>query len=621
MPGKVSNKMLLRLSLVALLLLQLGWSAHAQDEETIEVEEGTEEAEQPEEVKPLYSPPTATGETFFTDHFTSEESFKQKWVLSEAKKEGVAEDIAKYDGKWAVEEPEEQAMSGDLGLVLKSRAKHHAVAAKLDKPFKFDGKPLVVQYEVRFQKGMECGGAYIKLLSDVPGLDLKNFQDKTGYTIMFGPDKCGVDTKLHFIFRHKNPNNGTYEEKHAKKPTMDLVNVFTDKQTHLFTLIVNPDNSFELLVDQTLVNSGSLLHDVSPPVNPPQEIEDPDDSKPEDWDEREKIPDPDATKPEDWNEDAPRKIVDPDATKPSGWLDDEEEFVPDPNAVKPEDWDDEMDGEWEAPQIENPKCEAAPGCGEWSPPMIDNPEYKGKWKAPMIANPNYKGIWKPRMIPNPEYFEDLSPYAMTPIGAIGLELWSMTEDVLFDNFIITNEKTVADDWAKASWKLKSHEEAREKAAQSFIESVVFAAYERPWLWVVYIMVVAIPVILFIHFCCPATMPKKKAAHPKKTDAISPDDKVPKKKADLNAKPAELGQGDAMAEEDQEEAAADEEAEGEAVEEEEEAEEKGEEQEAPEEDQEERKPSKADLEATEQPEALAEEGSPRTSARKRKVRKD
>lgn len=65
--------------------------------------------------------------------------------------------------------------------------------------------------------------------------------------------------------------------------------------------VLNPDNSFEVLVDQTVVNSGSLLTDVTPPVNPPAEIEDPDDSKPEDWDERPKIQDPSATKPEDWS--------------------------------------------------------------------------------------------------------------------------------------------------------------------------------------------------------------------------------------------------------------------------------------------------------------------------------
>ena len=44
-----------------------------------------------------------------------------------------------------------------------------------------------------------------------------------------------------------------------------------------------------------VVNSGNLLEDMTPPVNPPEEIDDPNDSKPADWDEREKIPDPDAT--------------------------------------------------------------------------------------------------------------------------------------------------------------------------------------------------------------------------------------------------------------------------------------------------------------------------------------
>lgn len=57
-------------------------------------------------------------------------------------------------------------------------------------------------------------------------------------------------------------------------------------------------------MDQSVVNSGNLLHDMTPPVNPSREIEDPEDRKPEDWDERPKIPDPDAVKPDDWDEDA-----------------------------------------------------------------------------------------------------------------------------------------------------------------------------------------------------------------------------------------------------------------------------------------------------------------------------
>lgn len=146
--------------------------------------------------------------------------------------------------------------------------------------------------------------------------------------------------------------------------------------------------------------------------------------------------------------------------------------------------DEEMDGEWEAPQIPNPACETAPGCGKWKRPMINNLEYKGKWKAPLVDNPNYqvswseldflglrfqaasfetsqkrsfrsrKGAWKPRKISNPDYFEDLQPFKMTPIKALGLELWSMTSDIYFDNFIVTSQKEVADRWASDSWGLK-----------------------------------------------------------------------------------------------------------------------------------------------------------------------
>lgn len=64
--------------------------------------------------------------------------------------------------------------------------------------------------------------------------------------------------------------------------------------------VLNPDNSYEMFVDQSSVSQGSLLQDVVPPVNPLKEIDDPTDSKPQDWDERAKIPDPEAVKPDDW---------------------------------------------------------------------------------------------------------------------------------------------------------------------------------------------------------------------------------------------------------------------------------------------------------------------------------
>ena len=122
------------------------------------------------------------------------------------------------------------------------------------------------------------------------------------------------------------------------------------------TLVVRHVNAFDILIDKKMISTGNLLSDLTPPLNSEKEIDDCADSKPDDWDEREKIPDPAATKPDNWDEEAPKKIVDESAVKPSTWLDDEPEHIPDPDAEKPTDWDSEEDGDWEAPLIPNPKC-------------------------------------------------------------------------------------------------------------------------------------------------------------------------------------------------------------------------------------------------------------------------
>ena len=108
-----------------------------------------------------------------------------------------------------------------------------------------------------------------------------------------------------------------------------------------------------------------------------------------------------------------------------------------------------------APKVDNEKCKEGPGCGKWTPPMIDNPKYKGKWRAPMIPNPKYQGKWEPRKIPNPEYFDETNPFSkLTTFSSIGLELWSMTENIYFDNFLITNDEAAATSFAKESWEVK-----------------------------------------------------------------------------------------------------------------------------------------------------------------------
>ncbi|GES60936.1 calnexin precursor [Aspergillus terreus] len=426
--------------------------AHAEEADT-----------QPDATTSLAEKPTFTPTTLkapFLEQFTDD--WQTRWTPSHAKKEdSTSEEDWAYVGEWAVEEPTVlKGMEGDKGLVVKNPAAHHAISAKFPKKIDNKGKTLVVQYEVKPQNSLVCGGAYMKLLQDNKKLHAEEFSNASPYVIMFGPDKCGATNKVHFIFRHKNPKTGEYEEKHLKAPPAAR----TNKVTSLYTLIVRPDQSFQILIDGEAVKNGTLLEDFNPPVNPEKEIDDPKDSKPSDWVDEAKIPDPEATKPEDWDEEAPYEIVDEEATMPEDWLEEEPTSIPDPEAEKPEDWDDEEDGDWIPPTVPNPKCADVSGCGPWSPPMKKNPAYKGKWSAPLIDNPAYKGPWKPRKIANPNYFEDKTPANFEPMGAIGFEIWTMQNDILFDNIYIGHSVEDAEKLRKETFDVKHPVELAEEEA-------------------------------------------------------------------------------------------------------------------------------------------------------------
>jgi len=211
---------------------------------------------------------------------------------------------------------------------------------------------------------------------------------------MFGPDICGTSTKkVHVIFNYNDKNLLTKKN----------INCETDQLTHVYTLIVHPDNTYQVNIDGEKKESGSLYDDWD--FLPPKMIKDPDVSKPADWIDDAMIDDPNDVKPADYDK-VPKQIPDPDAEKPA-------------------DWDDEADGEWEAPQIDNPEFK-----GEWKPKRIPNPEYKGKWVHPEIANP--------------DYVDDKELYDYDDIGAVGIELWQVKAGTLFDNIIVTDSIAEAD---------------------------------------------------------------------------------------------------------------------------------------------------------------------------------
>ncbi|EOR01850.1 Calnexin-like protein [Wallemia ichthyophaga EXF-994] len=348
----------------------------------------------------------------------------------------------------------------DTGLVAADKATHYSIHSPLSPAIHptHQNTPFLLQYQVKLQDGLDCGGAYIKLFSENIH---SHITPDTPYSIMFGPDKCGFTNKVHFIFTHLNPITGEYTQHHLTQPPP----IKQSKTSSLYTLSIHPDNSFHIFINGDKARSGSLLTDFDPPVNPPHLIHDPHDSKPGNWVEHAVIPDPSATKPDDWDESQPPYIPDPHSPKPENWRQDLPTFIPDPAITQPQDWNEEEDGEFVPPLIPNPDCENLSGCGTYTPPNIPNPLYKGPWTPPSIVNPDYKGPWSPRKIENPDYFLDNHPHALPPVYAVGFEIWSMSAGILFDNIFIGDDERELAEFTKATYAItKPIEEAREREA-------------------------------------------------------------------------------------------------------------------------------------------------------------
>ena len=69
-----------------------------------------------------------------------------------------------------------------------------------------------------------------------------------------------------------------------------------DELTHLYTLIVKSDNTYEVRIDNEKSESGELEKDWD--FLPPKKIKDPEAKKPDDWVDDAKIPDPEDKKPD-----------------------------------------------------------------------------------------------------------------------------------------------------------------------------------------------------------------------------------------------------------------------------------------------------------------------------------
>merc|ERR1712032_1485066 len=287
--------------------------------------------------------------------------------------------------------------------------KFFGISAAFDS-FSNEGKELIVQYQAKYEKDIECGGGYVKIGPKIA--DATSFGDPTPYNIMFGPDKCGYTKRTHLIFSYKGKNVLKKSDLAYKQEG--------EGTSHVYRLILRPDNTVRVEIGEEKIYDGSIKDDWE--VLKPKEIADPADKKPDDWTDESMIDDPADAKPADWVEE--KRIVDSEANKP-------------------DDWDDEEDGEWEAP-------------------MKDNPAFKGEWFAKRVSNPAYKGHWEAKKISNPEFEDDDSVYKYDDFGFIGFDLWQVKGGTIFDNVIITDDVAEADAFVQ-KWKDLSEVEKAEKA--------------------------------------------------------------------------------------------------------------------------------------------------------------
>lgn len=345
-----------------------------------------------------------------TVHFkeTFDKGWEKRWVPSTFKEaEGT-------QGKWEVSAGKFYGdAEADKGLRTSEDAKFYQISAAFPE-FSNKGKDLILQYTVKHEQNIDCGGGYIKILP-AEGVDQKTFNGDTPYNVMFGPDICGSSTrKTHLIFNYKGKNHLIKKEIKAE----------TDQFTHLYTLTLHPDNTYEVHIDGTEVAKGSLKEDWD--MLPAKEIKDPKASKPSDWVDEKMIPDPTDKKPSGWD-DIPKEI-------------------PDPAATKPEDWDDELDGEWERP-------------------VISNPEYKGEWSPKMIENPDYKGEWVHPLVPNPDYYDDDNLYLFESNKYVAFEIWQVKSGTIFDNILVTDDEAEAKKFAELTNKTREDEKKMHEKQQ------------------------------------------------------------------------------------------------------------------------------------------------------------
>ncbi|KAM5237940.1 calreticulin-3 [Ctenodactylus gundi] len=313
----------------------------------------------------------ALATVYFQEEFLDGEHWRNRWVYSA--NDSQFGHFRLSSGKFYGHKEK------DKGLQTTQNGRFYAISASFP-PFSNRAKTLVIQYTVKHEQKMDCGGGYVKVFP--ADIEQKNLSRMTPYYIMFGPDICGFDIKkVHVILQFKN-------EYHAnKKPIRCKVDGFT----HLYTLILRPDLTYEVKIDGLSIESGSIEYDWQlsslrsmEAASAEAQHRGQEDRSTQDWEKR---------------------FLDASSNWPS-----------------------DLDRDWPAPLLQKPPYQEG-----LMPEGID------------------RDLWLHQKMSSAQ---PLLPYDLAEfenIGALGLELWQVRSGTIFDNFLLTDDEEYAENFGKATW--------------------------------------------------------------------------------------------------------------------------------------------------------------------------
>merc|ERR1711973_651533 len=127
----------------------------------------------------------ALAEVFLDERFADGDAWEKRWIQSTNKGEAAGKFVLTH-GKFYGDAEK------DLGIQTSQDARFYGLSTKFQ-PLSSTDSPLVIQFTVKHEQNIDCGGGYVKLFDC--NLAQEDMHGDSPYLIMFGPDICGPSSK------------------------------------------------------------------------------------------------------------------------------------------------------------------------------------------------------------------------------------------------------------------------------------------------------------------------------------------------------------------------------------------------------------------------------------------